>query len=299
MEYQQIGETAMRIQFIEKTFRAKSLALIDIANQIIGEYQQQGFQLTLRQLYYQMVARDIIPNSQREYKKLGNMVANGRMAGLIPWDAIEDRTRTLRGNTHWESPEEIVQSAISNYRIDRWGNQQYRPEVWIEKDALIGVIAGVCQELDVDYFSCRGYVSASEMWSAGYQRYRNYIQTGQVPIIIHLGDHDPSGIDMTRDIAERLELFAGAYLQVQRIALNYDQIEQYKPPPNPAKLTDSRAKMYIRAYGRQSWELDALDPTTLASLIRNEVARWRDDAAWADSGKIEEEGRNRLKGMIN
>ena len=194
----------MRIKYIDKKFQGATLDLIELANRIISEYQAAGFQLTLRQLYYQLVARGHMANKQREYKRLGSIIADARLAGMVSWEAIEDRTRNVRGNQHWDSPEQIVREAINSYRIDRWASQPYRPEVWIEKDALVGVIAGVCQQMDVDYFSCRGYVSASEMWQAGHVRFRRYLRNKQTPVIIHLGDHDPSGIDMTRDIQERL-----------------------------------------------------------------------------------------------
>jgi len=157
-----------------------------------------------------------------------------------------------------------------------WANQERRCEVWIEKEALAGVIEGVCRELDCPYFACRGYVSQSEQWRAGV-RFRG----DQPTVIIHLGDHDPSGIDMTRDNADRLAMFAGAHkTEVRRIALNADQVEQYEPPPNPAKETDSRFQEYERLYGDQSWELDALEPATIADLIRSEVESIRDPDLW-------------------
>lgn len=288
----------MKIQYIDKTFQGATLDVINLANTIVAEYEAAGFKLTLRQLYYQLVARGYIANKQTEYKRLGSIIADARLAGLVSWAAIEDRTRNMRGNSHWSNPEEIVRAAIYSYRVDKWDNQPMRPEVWIEKDALVGVIAGVCQRLDVNYFSCRGYVSASEMWSAGHERFRRYIQNGQTPAIIHLGDHDPSGVDMTRDIRERLALFSGSPVVVERIALNWDQIEQYSPPPNPAKLTDSRVDGYIKLYGMDSWELDALEPQVLADLIEDMVLRMRDDDLWDDAVRREDEDKARLRQMI-
>src|ERR1700722_6974774 len=107
-----------------------------------------------------------------------------------------------------------------------------------------------------------------------------YVQRGQRPIVFHLGDHDPSGIDMTRDNYDRLSMFAGAPVQVVRRALNMPQVEEYDPPPNPAKLTDSRARDYIDKYGDECWELDALDPAMLRDLIRDAVLRIRDREKW-------------------
>jgi hypothetical protein len=277
-----------KIAYVEKKFSTGSLATIRRAEEICREYADQGFDLTLRQLYYQFVARGWIANKQTEYKRLGSIVSDARLAGLLDWNYIVDRTRNLRGLSHWTSPGQIIRGSARGYLTDRWANQPHRVEVWIEKDALVGVIAGVCQRHDVDYFSCRGYTSQSELWGAA-RRLRRYEDRGQKPIVIHLGDHDPSGIDMTRDIAERLSLFE-ANVRVIRIALNMDQVEEYEPPPNPAKLTDSRAGGYIDRFGDSSWELDALDPTTLDTLISSEITSWRDEAQWErDTAAMEAE----------
>lgn len=260
-----------KICYIDKNFRDKSLELIEQANTIINTYQADGFDLTLRQLYYQFVARDIIPNSQKEYDKLGTLISNARLAGLIDWKAIEDRTRNLKELSHWDNPGQIVHAASRSYRVDHWEGQPVRPEVWVEKEALIGVVARICEDLDVGYFACKGYVSQSEMWNASQRFQDRFDETEQRTVLIHLGDHDPSGIDMTRDIADRQEVFEVFGIKVNRIALNMDQIRQYDPPPNPAKLTDSRCQKYIRDYGSASWELDALEPKVLQSLISQEV----------------------------
>ena len=263
-----------KIQYIEKRFNAATLAVIAQANAIINEYATDGLRLTLRQLYYQFVARGLIPNRQKEYKRVGNIISDARLAGLVDWDVIEDRTRNLAGNTHWRDPGHIIQAAHRSFQMDRWAEQPYRVEVWIEKEALAGVIAGICYDLDVPFFACRGYVSQSEMW-AGAMRMRVHRENEQTPVIIHLGDHDPSGIDMTRDIEDRHgTFFANTY--VKRIALNFDQIEEYSPPPNPAKLSDSRATAYIREYGMDSWELDVLEPRVLRDLVRDTVEDYRD-----------------------
>jgi len=261
----------MKICYEEHRMRAGTLALIDLANDIIDEYAGQGFDLTLRQLYYQMVARGHISNDQRSYKRMGKAVSNARRAGLIDWSAIVDRTRAVRSRQHWESPQQILSAATNGYHRDRWEGQNYRPEVWIEKDALIGVISGVCRELDVPRFACRGYVSDSAMWRAGVRMKTHFRVNSQEPVVFHLGDHDPSGIDMTRDIRDRLQLFSEGSVQVERIALTMDQIRQYGPPPNPAKMTDSRFEGYIAEYGDESWELDALEPAVLTALIQDNI----------------------------
>lgn len=281
----------MKICYREINFRPDSLRLIEQVNGIIHEYQQMGYSLTLRQVYYQLVARDVIPNSERSYKNLGNLISDGRMAGLIDWSAIEDRTRNLRENSHWDSPGSIIHSAAYSYAIDKWADQDNYVEVWVEKDALVGIVGQVCSELDVPYFSCRGYVSQSEMWSAA-QRLQDF--AGQKDIhIIHLGDHDPSGKDMSRDIVDRLDLF-GVSISFQRIALNYDQIEEFGPPPNPTKLSDSRASGYIAEYGYECWELDALRPNVIDSLIREAVTSLCDLELLEGARKREQDSKETL-----
>lgn len=250
--------------------------------------------MTLRQLYYQFVSRDIVANNIQSYKRLGSIINDARMAGLVSWEAIEDRTRNLKILPLWNSPRSIMSAVVSQYRIDKWANQAYRPEVWIEKEALVGVISGVCEKLQVPYFACRGYNSQSEQWAAG-RRFRSYVDAGQTPIVFHLGDHDPSGIDMTRDNAERLEIFSGCFIQVNRLALNIDQIREYQPPPNPAKVTDSRFNGYAKIYGSQSWELDALEPQMISDLVRNSILEIRDDGVWKQSIEQEEQGREALQ----
>lgn len=278
-----------KIQYREIRFQQKSLDLIELVNQVVDEYSAQGYELTLRQVYYQLVARGYIPNNERSYKNIGNLINDGRLAGLIDWHSITDRTRNLRGNSHWDNPADVIASARYSYLLDKWMGQPNYVEVWVEKDALVDIVGQACSPLDTPYFSCRGYTSQSEMWSAA----QRFIQQSdrEKRIIIHLGDHDPSGIDMTRDIQERLEMF-GADVFVKRVALTMNQIQTYNPPPNPAKITDSRASKYIDQFGDESWELDALEPKVITNLINQEVTKYRDDGIYqavCDKEKREKE----------
>lgn len=282
-----------KIRYVDKRFSASSLAVIEQAEAICVQYAAQGFDLTLRQLYYQFVARGLIPNRDTEYKRLGGIINDARLAGLLDWDFIVDRTRHLRALPQWDDPAAIVESAARSYRIDKWESQRHRVEVWIEKDALVGVIQPVCERNQVPYFACRGYASQSEVWAAG-QRLALYANAGSRPVVLHLGDHDPSGIDMTRDITDRLELFMGG-VELQRLALNMDQIDQYQPPPNPAKTTDSRYASYIRLYGDESWELDALDPLVIDGLIQRAIVHYRDEQLWNEQIGREAQGREVLE----
>lgn len=283
-----------REAFIKKTFHRSSMVLINHANGIIENYQAQGFRLTLRQLYYQFVSRDLIPNNLKEYKRLGSVINDARLAGLVDWSAIEDRTRNVRALPDWTAPSAIVEGAAQQYREDLWRSQAYRPEVWIEKDALVGVVEPVCHRWRVPIFACRGYTSQSEQWRAG-KRFAGVRAGGQRPIVFHLGDHDPSGMDMTRDNRVRLEMFARHGVEVRRLALNFDQVEQYGPPPNPAKETDSRSGPYIEEFGESSWELDALEPTVIDGLIDDALQGVLDREAWDEDLAAEKANRATLE----
>ena len=272
----------MKIAYEKKRFSVETHAVIVAAVEIIDEYAAQGFCLTLRQLYYQFVARDLHANTQRNYNRLGRIVSDGRNAGLIDWDAIEDRTRNVVSNPHWDAPGEILQTAAEQFRFDLWDDQPNRLEEWCEKEALAGVFERICRDLDVPFLACRGYVSQSEMWSAG-RRFRRAALPDQEPIVLHFGDHDPSGIDMTRDNEKRLAMYARRNVTVDRLALNMSQVEEYEPPPNPAKVTDSRFETYAAEYGDESWELDALEPSVLTALVAEAVGGYRDDDLWGEA----------------
>ena len=282
-----------KICYKEINFRQSSLDLISLINQVIDEYSAMGYELTLRQAYYQLVARGYIPNNERSYKNVGNLINDGRLAGLIDWHAITDRTRNLRANGHWDNPADVIASARYSYLLDKWEGQPNYVEVWVEKDALVDIVGQACSPIDTPYFSCRGYTSQSEMWSAA-QRFKRQNREREGCFIIHLGDHDPSGIDMTRDIQERLWMF-GADVYVKRVALTMNQVQTYNPPPNPAKITDSRASKYIDMFGDESWELDALEPQMLNQLITDEVTALRDDEIYQAVCDREKRGKTELR----
>lgn len=275
------------LAYKEINFRPDRLLLLQQAVKIIAEYQEMNMALTVRQLHYQFVSRDIYKNTAASYNMLSRLISDGRLAGLVSWTAIEDRVRSLQGRNFFADPLQALTEARDRFLLDRWKRQPMRFEVWCEKDALSGVIGPVCHDLCIDHFATRGYSSQSAQWEAG-QRLQGYVSNGQIPIILHLGDHDPSGIDMTRDNRERLEMFAGVPITVVRIALNMDQIEQYNPPPNFAKSTDPRFEDYQRQFDTgESWEVDALDPRVIARLIREQVLRGRNEDLW--NAAIEEE----------
>lgn len=270
----------MKQQYIDKVFKKDTLKLIGIVNSIVQEYQAQGFVLTVRQLYYQLVARDIIPNTLQEYKRAAAIISDGKLAGLIDWAAIEDRTRAFVRRSKWNSGADILSACVSSFHMDLWRNQERRVFVIVEKEALVGVLEGVCSEFDIPLLAARGYPSGTVLREFAISDLMEAQQCGQRAIVLHLGDHDPSGIDMTRDMQERLSMFSLDDVELHRLALNMDQVEELKPPENPAKTTDSRFSDYKRKFGESSWELDALSPRYLANLIRENVEIHIDEEEW-------------------
>ena len=278
----------MKQKFEKHRFSAESAKMIAVINGILEEYRKMGFRLSLRQVYYQLVARDFIENSVRSYKRIGELVSGARMAGLIDWEMIEDRGRDTVMNAHWSSPAEIIRAAANGFKIDRWEGQTAYAEVMVEKDALSGILIPVCRELDVRFSANKGYSSSTAMFDAG-QRFRaiatDFNSVVEEYHLFYLGDHDPSGIDMTRDVKKRLTQFTGLddiEIQVHRLALNYDQVELWQPPKNPAKETDSRYQAYADQFGESSWELDAVEPRTLAGLLREGILELIDREVWSE-----------------
>lgn len=265
----------MKEQFIVYKPNAKSKLLLEHIEKIMQSYDEQGYTLTLRQLYYQLVSRDIIPNNIKSYNMVGNVVSQGRLGGMIDWSMIEDRVRTPSRNTHWENPQQILNSAARGFYTDHWIDQDTYIEVWCEKDAVSNIIEPVCRKYDVTFMANRGYSSQTAMYDA-YRRLKYRIAQNKEVHIIYFGDHDPSGIDMTRDIKDRIGIFLREIFDssVDRIALNMDQIEEYNPPENPAKHTDSRYEKYVEEFGNASWELDALEPSVLSKLVEEAIMKY-------------------------
>jgi hypothetical protein len=278
--------------------------LIDQANNILADIGNA----TVRQVYYQFVSRGWLENNQREYNRLGKNISRARNAGLVRWDAIVDRTRSTKhridysppqhlSNYGWGQLDKVRNSAndIANgYRINRWHTQPNYIEVWVEKDALVGVVedACSCSRGRIPFLSCRGFPSDTVVYDAA-KRMQDHISDGRNPIVLHLADHDPSGLRMTGDIRERLRRYAQFEIQVQRIALNDDQTEGL--PPNVVKDTDSRTEVYKEDFGSECWELDALHPRRIKELIGEEIEKLIDKDAWRKAAVDEEECREKLR----
>lgn len=297
----------MKEHFLDKKFGAQARGLLGVIHAVLEKYAEQGYDLSLRQLYYQLVAQNVVENTERSYKNIGNLVSDARLAGLIDWDAIEDRGRNTLVNSHWDRPADILQSCVRSFALDKWQDQPCYVEVMVEKQALEGVLHPVCRELDIPFTANKGYSSSSALYACG-KRFKVRKEEGKECYIIYLGDHDPSGIDMTRDVLDRVNLFAGCEqaddggnlyenVEVQRVALNMAQIKTLRPPKNPAKLTDSRADGYVAKFGPSSWELDAIEPSALAKIVKDAVYSIRVADIWEASVAREEAMKAELAAM--
>lgn len=300
-------------------FSPDAMGLVTRCVQIVNSFSARGFRMTLRQLYYQLVKDNIIPNQEKQYKRLSALLSDARLMGFIDWSAIEDRIRVPRMPSEFENLDELVDAALATYRLPRWRDQPYYCELWVEKDALAGILQPLAREFHVPMMVNRGYSSQTAMYDAG-KRFLTGVYGDKLPymtlaeflkgteqgekgstsftrevqmlhrdklpeakkeaLLFYLGDHDPSGEDMVRDIQDRLEMY-GVTLEVRKLALTIEQVEEYDPPPNPAKMSDPRAAKYVDEHGATSWEVDALGPDVLDQLIRDSFE------AVIDSDKME------------
>lgn len=262
--------------FVEKNFRADSLATIAAANKFIEQYQQMGIRITLRQLYYRFVEQNLLPNTIRSYKNLGAIISDARLAGLIDWSAIEDGLRSVNGMWGDRTLDETVSLVIDYHTLDHRKGQENYIEVWLEKDTLARLIEPVAHKYHVPVMVNRGYSSSSAMYESANRLAQK--GNGRTKIIYYFGDHDPSGEDMVRDIEERLcDVFLVEDLAIVKVALTKAQIEQYRLPPNPAKMSDSRAEGYVAKHGTDSWEIESLRPDVLQQLCVDVIEGETDD----------------------
>lgn len=279
-------------KFRDINFRADTLERIERINTILSEYD--GQKLTARQVYYRLVAAAVIPNTPTSYKNLTSILADARYAGLVDWDIIEDRGREPDSPSEWESVDELVDAAVRQWRSPRWATQNFHVELWVEKQALAGVLGPIARRYHVTLMVNKGYSSASAMKESA----DRMIAAGKEAIVLYLGDHDPSGNDMVRDVRDRLTEFGVEDLTVRKLALTMEQIEEFDPPPNPAKITDSRAAAYIEEFGDSSWELDALPPAELNNIATAAIVEYIDEERMEATLAIEAAERRRITRAI-
>jgi len=257
-------------------------------------------------LYYQLVAGGVIPNAMEIYKRISKFSTDARYGGHINWDSIEDRGRVPEKHAEWEDVQSLIESAVSSYRLPRWADQDEYVELYCEKQALESVLKPIANKWHIYFGYNKGYSSASTMYDLS-KRLKSKIEEGKRTTILYFGDHDASGLDMIRDIEERILEFltmgenpietidACELFTVEQVALNMEQVRQHNPPPNPAKMTDPRAKKYVEEYGQSSWELDALNPTILRNMAEREIVKRLDMDKYGEIIEQEQEEIEKLR----
>ncbi len=261
-----------------KNIRPATRALLGKITAVLDSYQRQGYVLTLRQLFYQLVTQNILENRQKNYGKLSQILGEARMIGAVDWEVIEDRIRVPKFPNEFIDIKDAMETITQVYRRRRWIDQPKYVEVWVEKDALSGVLEPITNEYHVHLLVNRGYSSISAMHDSAL-RFLSAERKDKECYLLYFGDHDPSGEDMVRDIDHRLAEF-GATVDIRKVALTRDQITEYDLPPNPAKMSDPRARGYVDLHGEESWELDALPPNVLVELVRNSLEELLDRGAY-------------------
>ena len=264
-------------------------------NKVISGYSMD---LTLRQIYYRLVAQVLIPNRRSAYNSLSAQLVKAREAREVDEGRIVDRSRTVNDNS-FNTPEDFLRAVRytirSKYLRRFWASQPVYVEIWVEKDALSQVLAQAVEDFNTIVAPTRGYSSYSYLRDAA----ARFEQNGgeRDVIILHFADHDPSGLDMSRDLERRLSKYYNGRLEVKRIALTFDQVNEYKLLPNPTKLADTRSTQYASLYGDKCWELDAIEPDELVRICQGVVEREITDwPAWESVvAKEKEETKQLLK----
>jgi hypothetical protein len=239
---------------------------------------KEYFPLTLRQIYYQLVAQNLIKNTRSQYNMLSQLVKNMRLDGLIEWDVIEDRTRRVSGKRGFNNPDEFIKQELDCFlngysRCLVQGQENY-VELWIEKDALSSIFEKIAWRYCLRCVTCKGFLSATFVYNYA-DRARRAQNQGQRLVILYFGDLDPSGIRMFESTQHSLQNDHGLYdIDCRRIALNPGQVEEYKLPINidAIKEKDTRTPAYRKIYGDIAVELDALHPRLLKELTENALA---------------------------
>jgi len=241
----------------------KTQRIIDKAKEII---EGTDHPMTIRQIFYQLVAQNFFPNTPQQYRQLSYHLVTARQRGLISWDAIEDRTRIPFEVSMWDDIESFVDSALASFRLDVWEEQPIYIECWLEKSALSAVFLPILRPYGITLNVGRGF----DAWSSIYQAACR-LNTHEQPItILYFGDFDPSGEEMAISLTERLSFF-GCEPDLIKCAIKKEDIERYNLPPQMAKKRDSRTAKFIEKYGNACVELDALPVAVLAERIRSAI----------------------------
>lgn len=273
----------------------------EVVNEALDVFKQYDTALTLRQLYYRLVSRLLFGNTINNYKRLSRIMVKARETGDVPVNCLEDRSRRVlgRGDTGYKSARQFLkrrftslQESYKDFRMPMWEDQPYHLLISLEKDALSRLVSEEANKYYIRTFPTRGYPSFTYVRSmATYIRNR---LKGKPTSVLYFGDFDPSGVDIERDLSERLQKYNAGDFKVKRIALTYEQIRNYSLPPMPVKKSDVRTAKFVATYGEEAVELDALDPKILKLLVHQSIMEFIDFKAW----KKKEEEINNLQKWI-
>jgi hypothetical protein len=274
------------------TRHAKTTLMLKVAVEVL----QDGHPMTVRQVYYQLVSRQVIKNTRSAYQSVSKLLVDARKRGEIPWDWIEDRLRRPRSTSMWSDLPDFFETVRRAYRRDVWQDQPAYLEVWLEKDALSGIFEDVLDPYGVTLNVGRGFDGWSSIHGAA-ERYTRRQERGRQTAVLYFGDFDPSGEDMFRSLRERLA-DRGATPELVKVALIYEDIERYDLPPDFTKATDTRTAKFVAKYGDLAVELDALPGPVLRQRLESEVGARMDAAALEETGRKQREDAIRLEEVL-
>lgn len=267
---------------------AKSLRVLEIAREVLAA----NHPMTVRQVYYQLVSRQVIENSRSAYQAVSNLLVDARKDGTIPWKWIEDRLRRPRAVSMWDDLPDFAETAKRAYRRDVWSEQPRYVECWLEKDALSGIFEDVLDEYGVTLNVARGY----DGWDSIHNAALRYEEKEDVSVL-YFGDFDPSGEDMVRSLRERIAHFE-CRPEILKCALTLEDVKRHKLPPDVTKATDTRRAAFVEMYGDISVELDALPIDVLRGRIVSEVESRMDLRALAKVRQVEKRERAKLGRLL-
>ncbi|MCE9583207.1 MAG: hypothetical protein K8T20_12010 [Planctomycetes bacterium] len=246
---------------------------------------------TVRQFFYCLAVEELVEKSDKGYSTVQRALARARERGDFPWDGVRDNLRELRTVSTWQDLPEYLGTARSAYRLDKWALQPRRVEVWIEKDTLAAAVEPIAREYEVPLLVDRGYLSVSAKKEASRRI------DGRPFVIIYVGDLDPSGVNMAEEAEAWVRAAAGAgtELELDRIAVVEADLSNPAVPRLPVNGNDSRTKDYLRRFGNEVIEVEALAPEELQERVRRAIERHRDAEAWDQAVARESDERADLR----
>ena len=263
--------------------------------ELIFDWAEQHHPVTVRQIFYRLSTLDVVPKSEQGYQAVSRLCTLMRRNGEIPYSYFSDHTRWVRRPTTHNTIQDALQETAHIYRKALWQDQAVVCEIWIEKEALTGVVYEVTSEFDVPLVPVRGYPSVTLLQAAA-EQINTASRFGKKYHIFYFGDYDPSGVDIFRNISERLHEFSPqADLFISRPAVTEKQIREMQLPSRPTKKSDTRSK----GFGDESVELDAINPDKLREIVRDCIFSVLDQSALEHTLLIEKLEQESINQFVN